>query len=137
MKISQMYVNLPVKDIGKTKKFWTALGFSAHEAISDERAFCMVVKEDMMYVMFIEEEYFRTFSEKPLPENGTTQVLLALALNSREEVDRLVNNAVAHGATQHEEPQDYGWMYHNSFWDINGHGWNITFTDPARLPAGS
>lgn len=137
MEISQMYVNLPVKSIESTKKFWTALGFPPHEAVSDERAFCMVVKEKTLYVMFIEEEYFRTFSEKPLPENGTTQVLLALALNSREEVDQLVHTAVANGATQHEEPQDYGWMYHHSFWDINGHGWNITFTDPSRMPAGS
>jgi predicted lactoylglutathione lyase len=59
---------------------------------------------------------------------------VAISLETREEVDQVVNAAVANGATQHEEPQDYGWMYHNSFWDINGHGWNVMFADPSQMP---
>ena len=134
MKINQIYVNLPVKDIQKTKEFWTKIGFSVNDQISDERAVCIVLN-DSSFVMFITEEYFQTFSERPVPKGDTTQVLIAIGLNSREEVDQVVNAAVANGATQHEEPQDYGWMYHNSFWDINGHGWNVTFTDLSQMPS--
>ncbi|MET3537536.1 VOC family protein [Chryseobacterium limigenitum] len=133
MKINQIYVNLPVKDIQKTKEFWTKLGFPINEQISDERAVC-VIMNDNIYVMFLTEEHFQTFSERPVPKGDTTQVLLAIGLNSREEVDQLVNTAVENGAYQHEEPQDYGWMYHNSFWDINGHGWNVMFSDPSQMP---
>lgn len=134
MKINQMYVNLPVKDVQKTKEFWTEIGFSINEQMSDERAVCIAMN-DNMYVMFLTEEFFQTFSERPLPKGDTTQVLVAIALNTREEVDQVVNAAVANGATQHEEPQDYGWMYHNSFWDINGHGWNVMFSDPSQMPS--
>ncbi|EJL75452.1 VOC family protein [Chryseobacterium populi] len=134
MKINQIYVNLPVKDIQKTKNFWTKIGFSINEQISDERAVCIKMS-DNIYVMFITEEFFQTLSERPVPKGDTTQVLVAISLNSREEVDKVVNTAVENGAYQHEEPQDYGWMYQNSFWDINGHGWNVTFTDISQLPA--
>jgi len=133
MKINQIYVNLPVKDIPKTKEFWTNLGFPMNANISDERAVCFILGENIC-VMFITEEYFMTFSERPLPNGDTTQVLVALGVDSREEVDQIVNAAVANGATQHEEPQDYGWMYQNSFWDINGHGWNVTFADMSQMP---
>ncbi|MCJ8154736.1 glyoxalase/bleomycin resistance/extradiol dioxygenase family protein [Chryseobacterium sp. SSA4.19] len=133
MKINQIYVNLPVKDVQKTKEFWMKVGFSINDQMTDDRAVC-VAMSDNMYVMFLTEEHFQTFSERPLPKGDTTQVLVAIGLNSREEVDQVVNTAVANGATQHEEPQDYGWMYHNSFWDINGHGWNVMFTDVSQMP---
>jgi len=133
MKISHIYVNLPVKDIAKTKEFWTQLGFKINEQISDEKAVCVILNENM-FVMFLTEEFFQTFSERPVPKGDTTQVLITIGLNSREEVDNVVNTAVANGATQHEEAQDHGWMYQNSFWDINGHGWNVMFTDISQIP---
>ncbi|MBB6370419.1 VOC family protein [Chryseobacterium shigense] len=135
MKANQIYVNLPVKNVQKTKEFWTKLGFSINEQFSDDKATCVVMKEDSIYVMFLTEEYFQTFSERPVPKGDTTQVLVAIGLNSREEVDQVVNTALANGASQHEDPQDYGWMYQNSFWDIDGHGWNITFADISQMPA--
>ncbi len=132
MKINQIYVNLPVKDIQKTKEFWTNVGFSINEQITDDKAVC-VIMSDNIQVMFLEEEFFQTFSERPTPKGDTTQVLVAIGLDSREEVDQVVNAAVANGAYQHEEAQDHGWMYQNSFWDINGHGWNVIFADPSQL----
>jgi uncharacterized protein len=133
MKINQIYVNLPIKDVQKTKEFWTKLGFSINDQMSDERAVC-VAMNDNIFVMFVTEEHFQTLSERPVPKGDTTQVLVAIGLDSREEVDRVVNAAVENEAYQHEEPQDYGWMYHNSFWDINGHGWNVMFADPSQMP---
>ena len=135
MKINQIYVNLPVKDVQKTREFWTKLGFSFNEQMSSEKAVCVEMKKEQIYVMFLTEESFQTFSERPVPKGDTTQVLVAISLDSREEVDQVVNTALENGATQHEEPQDYGWMYHNSFWDINGHGWNVMFADASQIPA--
>ncbi|WP_336717692.1 VOC family protein [Chryseobacterium mucoviscidosis] len=133
MKINQIYVNLPVKDVQKTKEFWTKLGFPTNDEMSNDKSVC-VVMNDNTYVMFLTEKFFQTFSERPVPKGDTTQVLVAISLDTREQVDQMVNTAVANGATQHEEPQDYGWMYHNSFWDINGHGWNVMFADPSQMP---
>ena len=133
MKINQIYVNLPVKDVQKTREFWTKLGFPTNDEMSNDKSVC-VVMNDNTYVMFLTEEFFQTFSERPVPKGDTTQVLVAISLDTREQVDHMVNTAVANGAKQHEEPQDYGWMYHNSFWDINGHGWNVMFADPSQMP---
>ncbi|HCR77747.1 MAG TPA: glyoxalase/bleomycin resistance/extradiol dioxygenase family protein [Chryseobacterium sp.] len=133
MKINQIYVNLPVKDVQKTREFWTKLGFPTNDEMSNDKSVCVVMNENT-YVMFLTEEFFQTFSERPIPKGDTAQVLVAISLETREEVDQVVNAAVANGATQHEEPQDYGWMYHNSFWDINGHGWNVMFADPSQMP---
>ena len=132
MKINDVYINLPIKDVEKTKNFWTKLGFSLNEQITDENAVCVILS-DNINVMFLTEAYFETFSERPVPKGDTTQVLVAIGLNSREEVDKVVNTALENGAYQHEEPQDHGWMYQNSFWDINGHGWNVIFADPSQF----
>ncbi|GEN67329.1 MULTISPECIES: VOC family protein [Chryseobacterium] len=134
MKVNQIYVNLPVKDIQKTKEFWTTLGFEINEQFSDDKAVCVAMKDDNIYVMFLKEDYFQTFTNKPVAKENTSQVLVAVGLNSREEVDQVVNTALQNGCSQHEEPQDYGWMYQNSFWDLDGHGWNITYADISQMP---
>ena len=134
MKANQIYVNFPVKDVQKTKEFWTKLGFPVNEQFSDDKAVCVMINEDSIYIMFLVEEYFRSFIDRPVAPANTTQVLVSIGLNSREEVDRVVNAALENGAYQHEEPEDFGWMYQNSFWDLDGHGWNITFADMSQMP---
>ena len=124
MKANQIFVNLPVKNIEKTKEFWSKLGFAFNEQISDETA----------SVMFLTEEYFETFTNRPVPKGDTTQTIVAIGLDTRDEVDQIVNTALANGPTQHEEPEDHGWMYQNSFWDINGLAWNVVFADMSQIP---
>lgn len=134
MNINEVYINLPIKNVQKTRDFWTNLGFKINEQVADERAVSVILKENLINVMFLTEDYFETFSERPVPKGDTTQVLVAISMNSREEVDHIVNAALANGGYQHEEAQDHGWMYQNSFWDINGHGWNVIFADPSQIP---
>lgn len=136
MKANQIFVNLPVKNIEKTKEFWSKLGFSFNDQISDENALCVVLNETSS-VMFLTEKYFETFTNRPVPKGDTTQAIVAIGLDSREEVDQVVNTALANGATQHEEPEDHGWMYQNSFWDINGLAWNVIFADISQFPTQS
>ncbi len=134
MEINQAYINFAIKDVERTKKFWQALGFSFNEEMTDERAVTVVLKEGQLYAMFITEDFFKTLTEKPLPMPGTSQVVVALSCNSREEIDEVIRLALENCASQHEEPQDYGWMYQNSFWDINGFGWNLTYVDFSKMP---
>ena len=133
MKANQIFVNLPVKNIEKTKEFWSKLGFAFNEQISDENAVCVILNETAS-VMFLTEEYFGTFTNRPVPKGDTAQTIVAIGLDTREEVDQVVNTALANGATQHEEPEDHGWMYQNSFWDINGLAWNVVFADMSQIP---
>ncbi|WP_114821042.1 VOC family protein [Chryseobacterium sp. KLBC 52] len=135
MNITDIYVNLRVKDVQKTREFWTKLGFSINEQFSDEKAICVVMKENHIYTMFLKEEFFQTFTNRPFAKGDTTQVLLAIGVNSREEVDGMVKTAIENGGSKYSEPVDYGWMYQSSFADINGHQWEVMHGDVSQIPA--
>ncbi|WBV61158.1 VOC family protein [Chryseobacterium camelliae] len=134
MKINQIYVNLPVKDVQKTREFWTKLGFPINEQFSDEKAICVIMKEDHIYAMFLKEEFFKTFTDRPVANGETTQTLLAIGVNSREEVDGMVKTAIENGGSKYSEPQDHGWMYQSAFSDLNGHQWEVMFADMSNFP---
>ena len=135
MKINQIYVNLPIKDVTKTRAFWTKLGFSINEQFSDNKAVCVVMKEDHIYTMFLKEEFFQTFTNRPFAKGDTTQVLLAIGVESRAEVDQMVKTAIENGGSQYSEPMDHGWMYQSAFADLNGHQWEVMYADPSQLPS--
>lgn len=135
MEINQIYVNLPVKDVQKTREFWTKLGFSINEQFSDEKAICVIMKQDHIYTMFLKEEFFQTFTDRPIAKGDTTQTLLAISVNSREEVDEMVKTATENGGSKYNEPRDYGWMYQKTFSDLDGHQWEVLFSDLSQLPA--
>ncbi|WP_160137630.1 VOC family protein [Chryseobacterium sp. c4a] len=134
MKINQIYINLPVKDVQKTRAFWTKLGFSINEQFSDDKAVCVVMKEDHIYTMFLKEDFFQTFTNRPFAKGDTTQVLLAIGVERREEVDEMVNTAIENGGSKYSEPMDHGWMYQNAFADIDGHQWEVMHADPSQFP---
>lgn len=134
MAINQIYVNLPVKNVEKTTTFWTKLGFSINEQFSNENGICVIMKEDQIYVMFLAEEFFKTFTDRPISKGDTTQTLLAISVNSREEVDEMVKIASENGGSIYSEARDHGWMYQKAFADIDGHQWEAFYSDISKLP---
>ncbi len=133
MKVKSIYVNLPVEDISKTRAFWTSLGFSFNEDFSDDRALCLVLNEGLMYAMLISHEMFSTFTNRSIADRSTTQVLIAIEVDSREQVDQIVKLALENGAKRYRDSANHGWMYYDSFEDINGHQWEILYTDPSQM----
>lgn len=134
MEITQIYVNLPVKDVQKTREFWIKLGFSIDEQFSDDKAICVIMKKDHIYTMFLKEEFFSTFTDRPVAKGDTTQTLLAIGVNSREEVDQMVKTAAENGGSIYSEPRDHGWMYQYAFSDLDGHQWEVMFGDVSQIP---
>ncbi len=134
MKVKSIYVNLPIKDINKTKDFWTKLGFSFNPQFSDEKALCLVLNEGLIYAMLLRQEFFSTFTNRPISDNSTTQVLNAIEVDSREKVDEIIKIALENGGTRYRESADHGWMYYDSFADLDGHQWEVMFTDINQLP---
>ncbi len=133
MNVNQIFVNLPVSDIQKTRTFWTKLGFVINEQFSDDNAICVILNEGSIYAMFLQEEYFKTFTNRPIAKGDTTQVLLAIGVNARQEVENMVSTAIANGGTRYSEPQDHGWMYQSSFADLNGHQWEVMYADMSQM----
>jgi hypothetical protein len=134
MRVKSIYVNLPVKDLYKTRDFWTKLGFSFNEQFSDDKALCLVLNEGLIYSMLIAHDFFGTFTNRPISDGSTTQVLTAIEVDNREQVDSIVRLALQNGATRYKESSDHGWMYYDSFADLDGHQWEIIFTEPNQKP---
>lgn len=133
MKVKSIFVNLPIKDLQKTRDFWTKLGFSFNEQFSDDRALCLVLNDGLIYSMLITHEMFSTFTNRPIADGSTTQVLNTIQVDSRAEVDRIVKIALENGGTRYRESADHGWMYYDTFADLDGHQWEVMFTDPTQM----
>lgn len=133
MSIRSIFINLPVKDIVRTREFWTKLGFSFNEKFSDDKALCLVLNDGTIYAMLISHEFYSTFTNRPIADGSTTQVLLAIDVGSREKVDEIIRVALENGATRYLEPADEGWMYYDRFVDLDGHQWEIMFADESMI----
>ena len=129
----QIFVNLPVKDLGKTIEFFKKLGFEFNPQFTDENATCMVVN-DNIFVMLLVEKFFKTFTQKEICDTTkNTEVIIALSTQSREKVDQMLDNVIKAGGKESRKPQDHGWMYGRSFEDLNGHLWEIIYMDEKAL----
>ena len=130
----QIYVNLAVDSIPKSRAFFEGLGLSFNPQFSNDAGACLVVG-DNIFVMLLTKDFFKGFTAKPLidPKHGT-EALLCLSCESRAEVDALVAKAVAAGGTAPRSPQDHGFMYGHGFEDLDGHIWELVFMNPNAAP---
>ncbi|MGJ7545091.1 VOC family protein [Variovorax sp. LT1R16] len=132
---TQIFVNLPVKDLKKSVDFFTALGYGFNPQFTDENATCMIVSEDRIFVMLLVEKFFKTFTPKPISDaKASTEVLIALSCESRAQVDEMVKKAVAAGGRTPTQPQDHGFMYQHGYEDLDGHMWELVFMEPGGMP---
>ncbi|HWI93914.1 MAG TPA: VOC family protein [Flavisolibacter sp.] len=128
---TKIFVNLPVKDLEKSKDFFSKLGYSFNQQFTDEKAASLVISEHI-YAMLITEPFFKTFiPNKEIADTAKTkEVLIALSTESKQAVDDLANKAIAAGGRQFREPEDHGFMYARSFEDLDGHVWEVIWMDP-------
>jgi predicted lactoylglutathione lyase len=130
---TQIFVNLPVKDLSRTVEFFKKLGFAFNPQFTDENATCMIIN-DNIFVMLLVEKFFKTFTKKEICDTTKdTEVIIALSTESREKVDEMIQHVFEAGGKESREPQDHGWMYGRSFQDINGHLWEIIYMDEKAL----
>lgn len=129
----KMFVNLAVGDLQKSVAFFKSLGFEFNPKFTDDKAGCMIVSDEA-FVMLLAEPFFRGFTKRePADTTRTNEALLALSCSSRAEVDDLVNRAIAAGGSHAMPPQDHGFMYGWSFYDLDGHHWEVMWMDPAAV----
>lgn len=127
----KLFVNIPVKSVQRAIVFFEELGFTFNTQFTDATATCMLVGEDS-YFMLLEPEAFKGFSKRPMGDRSKeTNALFAVSVTTREEVDLLVKKAVSAGGTHVMEPQDQGFMYGWSFYDLDGHHWEVFWMDPS------
>ena len=131
----KLFVNIPVADLQRAIVFFEALGFRFNPHFTDATATCMLVGEDA-YFMLLAADRFAGFSGRPTADaRQATGAMFALSVDSRAEVDAMVARAVAAGGSHAVDPQDHGFMYGWSFYDLDGHHWEVFWMDPSAVPA--
>lgn len=131
--ISNIFINLPVKDLDKSMAFFKAIGFSFNPQFTDKTAACLVMNDDI-YAMLLTHDKVKQFTNKPIADaHKTLEVLTALAVESKTKVNELADRAIKAGGTEAYSPKDYGFMFARSFEDPDGHIWEVFWMDPNRV----
>jgi predicted lactoylglutathione lyase len=126
----QIIFNLPVKDLEKSKAFFTALGFSFSQQFSNDQAAFMEIVGNDIRAMLMTEAFFQSLINKPAVQaKEANEVIICLSCESREEVDSLIAKATAAGARIPHPPADNGFMYDQGFEDLDGHLWNLVWAE--------
>lgn len=132
----EFWLNLPVKDLQKSKEFFAQLGFTFHprHEHSEELA-GMFVGHSPVIIMLFPETAFQGFTNNEIADTTKgTEMLISFDAESREEVDEVLAKAVKAGGTIYGKPTDQGWMYGGGFVDLDGHRWNVLYMDQSKMP---
>jgi predicted lactoylglutathione lyase len=132
----KIFVNVPVKNLDKSVKFFKKLGYKFNKQFTDKKAACLVISKDI-YVMLLLEKFFKSFIKKRIVNARTdSEVILALSAASRMEVDKMMLKVIKAGGKIVREPDDHGFMYSRSFEDPDGHLWEIFWMDEKYVKKG-
>ena len=118
-----IFVNLPVRDLAASTRFYEALGLTKNPQFSDGEKCVSMVWSDAITIQLLTRQYFATFSTKPITDShATCAAMFALTLDSREDVDRLTEaGAAAGGQADVRKRMDMGWLYNREIEDPDGH----------------
>ena len=132
---TKIFINLPVKDLNRSISFFTELGFSFNPKFTNEKGTCLIIGENINAMLLV-EEFYATFTNKEICNAETTsEVLIAVSLETREKVDEIMEKAIRSGVNEYVETKDYGWMYQRTFLDIDGHHWEVFYMDESKIPS--
>jgi predicted lactoylglutathione lyase len=133
----EIWINLPVKDINKSKEFFTRLGFSLNTKFgnSDVCASILIGSKNVVVMLFAEQVFKGFISGEIADVTQGTEVLFSIDAETREEVDEIAKKAEDAGGTILSKPaENQGWMYGCAFSDLDGHKWNVLYMDMSKMP---
>ena len=128
------FINLPVKDLARTTRFFNEVGFSFNQQFTNEDATCMIISDDT-YAMLVVEPFFKGFTQQDITDTSSSrEVIVGLSAESKREVDERVEKALAAGGESLGDAQDDGVMYMRGFRDLDGHQWSFIHMDMSAIP---
>ena len=131
---SQIFINLPVKDLERSLNFYTKMGFTNNPQFSDDSGKCMVFSDEI-FVMLLTHEKFKSFITRPITDvSKTTSALFSISVESLDRVNEISDNALSGGGKEPVEAKDYGFMQQRTIEDPDGHIWEIFYMDMSKFP---
>jgi predicted lactoylglutathione lyase len=131
---TQIFINLPIRDVKKSTEFYETIGFKKNPQFSDDTTSCMVLS-DTIFVMLLNYDKFKEFTPKSIIDaKQTAGVLNSLSVDSNEELNTFVEKALKAGGKEYRAPQDFGFMQLRCFEDLDGHNWEAFYMDMSKLP---
>ena len=127
-----MFLNLPVENLARSVAFFGELGFTFNPQFTDDTSTCMIIS-DSNFAMLLERDKFAGFIDKPIAPSTTSEVIVGLSCESREQVTEITQKALDRGARKVNEPDDIGFMFSWGFEDLDGHLWDLFWMDPDHL----
>jgi uncharacterized protein len=126
-----IFVSLPVNDLNASIRFYEAIGCTKNPQFSDDNSAAMVWSETIHF-MLLNHASYSTFVSKPIGDaHATSPMLIALTLDSREEVDAIIEAAAANGGKADIRPvSDVSFMYQRTFEDPDGNGFEPLWMNP-------
>jgi uncharacterized protein len=132
---AKVFINLPVKNLERSISFFTDIGFRFDPTLTDENAACMTISGNTFFLILLREDYFKTFTKKPISDTSAfAEVLITLHVDSKEIIQNIIEKAQKLGGIIQAEPEDRGWMYQQSLADLDGHLWEFIFIDESQTP---
>ncbi|WP_269938434.1 VOC family protein [Arthrobacter sp. HY1533] len=133
---TQVFINLPTSDLDRSKAFFEGVGWRIEPNFTDQNAACVVVDEGI-FLMILTKKFYETFTDKPIVDPATAiQVQTALSRDSREDVDAIMEKALASGGAEPRPAQEYGFMYSRDFEDPDGNLFSAVWMDPKAAEQG-
>lgn len=131
---NMIFVNLPVADLDASKAFYTGVGFTLNEQFSDEQTASFVISDAIVAMVMTEKRFIEFTKQSGTADTGTAREMInALGVETRDEVDRIADAGLASGGSQGGDTQDHGFMYGRSVDDPDGHRWEFVWMDPSAV----
>ena len=119
-----IFVNVPVNDVAKSRKFFEQIGFEVLEKYTGPKSVCLKLSENIQ-VMLTEKSQFELMLGKPAADRSTSEALISLSCDSAETVRQITEKALSLGARKVNDFEENEFMYSWAFEDLDGHLWDL------------
>ena len=127
MKVKKIWANYTVKDLARTTKFYTELGFKSNGASEDLTSFFF--GDDDFVIHFFTEKSLKASVEGDIADlKYGNEIIFTLGAERKEEVDQWAEEVKTAGGTIISEPEEFGKGYYGFvFTDPDGHKFNVFY----------
>jgi predicted lactoylglutathione lyase len=131
--MKQIFINIPVANLDKSKQFYEAMGFTLNPLFTDENQKCLIWS-DSIYLMLQTREFSNSYLKKQIIDARKHQMpSFTLPVESIEQVNEMIENGIKAGGVEPVSAINVDFMFLRSIEDVDGYIWGIMYLDNNRF----